>query len=86
MPSERLAAHGFPNSDVEYISSMMRAFRRLSDPYAQVRFDVIDMGGAGLRGDRYLDAHIEASESALVAVAALPREVASQWPHALRVG
>jgi hypothetical protein len=83
MPPERLSAYGFSNSDVEYLTSMMRAFRRLADRYAQVRFDVIDMEGAGLRDHRSSDVNIEACGSEFVAVAALPREVASRWPHAL---
>jgi hypothetical protein len=83
MPPERLSAYGFPNSDVEYLSSMMRAFRELTDHYAQVRFDVVDMEGTSLRGDRSPDVHIEGCGSELVAVAELRREVASRWPHAL---
>lgn len=81
MPPRHLSAQGFSSSNVEYLSSMMRAFRRIDDQYAQVRFDVVDTEGSGLRGDP--DVRIEARGSEVVAVATLGREVASRWPHAL---
>jgi hypothetical protein len=83
MPPERLSANGFSNLDVEYLSGMMRAFRRISDQYAQVRFDIVDMEGAGPCDDLSSNVHVEVCGSEVVAVAALRREVASRWPNAL---
>ena len=83
MPPERLSSNGFSNSDMAYLSSMMRAFRRISDQYAQVRFDIVDMEGAGPCDDFSPEVHVEVCGSEVVAVAALRREVASRWPNAL---
>lgn len=83
MPPERLSAYGFSNSDVEYLGGMMRALRRINEQYYQVRFDLIDSEGVGLRGDPSPDVHIEGYGSEMIVVVALRREVASRWPHAL---
>jgi hypothetical protein len=83
MPPDRLSAYGLSDSDVEYLTSMMRAFRRIDDQYAQARFDIVDTEDASLRGGRFGEVHIEAHGSELVAVATLRREVAAGWAEAL---
>jgi hypothetical protein len=83
MPPDRLSAYGLSKVDVEYLTSMMRAFRRIDEQYAQARFDIVDTEDASLRGGRSADVHIEAHGNELVAVVALRREVAAGWSDAL---
>ena len=53
MPPDRLSAYGLSGADVKYLTSIMRAFRRIDDRYTQVRFDIVDT--APERHRRYLE-------------------------------
>lgn len=83
MPPDRLSAYGLSGADVKYLTSIMRAFRRIDDRYTQARFDIVDTEDISLRDGRSPEVYIEAHGSELVAVAALRRQVATGWADAL---
>ena len=83
MPPDRLSAYGLSGADVKYLTSIVRAFRRIDNEYTQTRFDIVDTEDMSLRDGRPPEVHIEAHGSELVAVAAMRRQVAAGWADAL---
>jgi hypothetical protein len=83
MPLDRLSAYGLSGADVKYLTSIMRAFRRIDDEYNQARFDIVDTEDISLRDDSSPEVHIEVHGIELVAVAVLRRQVAVGWAGAL---